>query len=113
MPGACTSGLDGRKGHYRRSPHHSKTIDVNTMSGTGTKRGRAWSVVETFALCVAARNTTEMGGTNEKELEARVRANFKERMLYLEAVGEYPSDEAGLPSAAMAVEDRLSKGASL
>ena len=36
-------------------------------------------------------------------MEARVRANFKERLLHMEAVGEYPGDEPGLLSAAIAV----------
>ena len=52
------------------------------MSG-GSRRGRAWTVVEAKALCVACRNASEMGGTDEKELEARVRANFKEWLMHM------------------------------
>ena len=40
------------------------------------------------ALCVAARNATEMGGTDYEELEAPVRINFTERLLRLEATGK-------------------------
>jgi len=64
-------------------------------------------------LCVAAKNASEQGGTDEKELEARVRANFKERLLYMEKIGLYPGEETGLPSAQDAVAERLSKAASM
>ncbi len=69
--------------------------------------------MEKVALCVAARNASEMGGTDEKELEARVRSNFKERLLYLEATCEYLGGESGVPTVATAVEERLAKGSSL
>ena len=82
------------------------------MSGAGA-RGRSWSIAETKALCVAAKNASEQGTTDEKELEARVRANFKERLLYMERIGTYPGGDATLPSAQQAVEERLGKGASL
>ena len=54
-----------------------------------------------------------MGGTDEKELEARVRAYSKERLMHMEATCEYPGDEAGLPTTVVAVEERLAKGASM
>ena len=69
--------------------------------------------METVVLCVAAKNASEMGGTDEKELEARVRSNFKERLLYMEATDAYPRAESGLPTATAVVEERLAKGASL
>mmetsp|Transcript_27669 Transcript_27669/g.78244 ORF Transcript_27669/g.78244 Transcript_27669/m.78244 type:complete len:152 (+) Transcript_27669:1668-2123(+) len=68
-------------------------------------RGRSWAIVEVKALCVAAKNASEQGGTDEKELEARVRANFKERLLYMEKIGLYPGEETGLPSAQDAVAE--------
>ena len=37
---------------------------------------------------MAARNATEMGGTDYEELEAPVRSNFTERLLRLEATGK-------------------------
>ena len=76
-------------------------------------RGRAWSIVETKALCVAAKNASELGTADDTELEARVRANFKERLVYLERIGLYPGEEVGLPSAEKAVQERLIRSASL
>ena len=76
------------------------------MSGASA-RGRSWSIAETKALCVAAKNASEQGTTDEKELEARVRANFKERLLYMERIGTYPGGDPTLPTAQQAVEERL------
>ena len=76
-------------------------------------RGRAWSIMETKALCVAAKNASELGTADDTELEARVRANYKERLIYLERIGVYPGEEVGLPTAERAVEERLSKSSSL
>ena len=80
---------------------------------SASARGRSWSIAETKALCVAARNASEQGTADEKELEARVRANFKERLLYMERIGTYPGGDPTLPSAQQAVDERLGKLSSL
>ena len=48
----------------------------------------AWIVEEDKAVCLAARNSTEMGGTDYEELEAPIRSNFTERLLRLDATGK-------------------------